>query len=105
MLILPLRELIQEYAKTVKKPCVYISWQGDFYKPTEVVKAAPYLDPGFVLQHDDAVVICDSYEEMEKVYGQTVGDDGPTTLNPYNGPAGVYALTCNAAGEWENENT
>jgi hypothetical protein len=45
-------------------------------------------------------------EEFEcKTYDKTVGDDGPTELNNYGGPARVYALTCNLYGQLENENT
>ena len=49
-------------------------------------------------------IICDSREEMEKYYDLTVGDDGPTKLNLYDGEYGVYAISCSPKG-LENENT
>jgi len=38
-------------------------------------------------------------------YYRTVGDDGPTKLNDYNGPCRIYALTCDPFGQLLNENT
>ncbi len=81
----------------------------------ELAKAAPYLrafEDG--LEHGDVmgqtiadelgVMIFDTAEEMDQHYNQTVGDDGPTELNKYDGPVRVYALTCGPEG-LRNENT
>ena len=109
MKCLSFNDLVQEYAAMAKKPCVFVSWSGMEDQPwkepwKEIIKAAPFLDEDFVLHHDKGVIVCDSEEEMERIFNSTVGD-GPTELNPYKGPGNVYALTCNAKGEWENENT
>lgn len=47
----------------------------------------------------------DTKEEMERAYNQVVGDDGPTELNPYDGPARVYAGTVDNHGRGLTENT
>jgi len=46
-----------------------------------------------------------SEREVQDLYNQTVGDDGPTELNPYDGPVRVYALTFAPDGRTMNENT
>jgi hypothetical protein len=51
------------------------------------------------------IVVFDTQEEMEEAYERTAGDDGPTELNPYDGPCRIYALTIGADGEMQNENT
>lgn len=80
----------------------------------EVIKAAPWLD--FNNEEDNHMqamadgtgyLLFDDEQEMEKIYYQTIGDDGPREpyINKYNGPAKVYMLTCNPDGELMNENT
>lgn len=109
MKILNHADTLEALAKVTGKPCMYLNlrfWEGAPLE--EIVKAAPYLS-----LHDDcqaildgcAFIVCDSYEEMQKLYDQTVGDDGPTKSNSYDGPIRIYALTCNAQGQTENENT
>lgn len=77
-----------------------ISWQ-------EVQKAVLCLDLDEDMQAfgDGYCIILGSKEEIERAYDQTVGDDGPTELNKYDGPARVYALTCDNTGQTLNENT
>lgn len=100
-------ELFRLYCKSTKQWGLLISFwhEGDDYK--EILKAAPYLN-----FHDDGQVIIDgqgyffgTQEEVNRRYNLTVGDDGPTATNPYDGPARVYALTCDDAGVLRNENT
>jgi hypothetical protein len=83
--------------------------QADDTDMQEVLKAAPYLttqDNGLQIVADGfGYVLCDTEKEMEDIYGQTVGDDGPTGLNKYDGPARVYAITCDPEGQTRNENT
>lgn len=43
--------------------------------------------------------------EAREYYNWTVGDDGPTKLNPYEGPANVYACLYNNEGKPVTENT
>lgn len=74
----------------------------------EVRKAAPYLSEDQALRVATggcAYLLFDSEEECYAAYDATVGDDGPTKANPYNGPVRVYALTCGPDGQTRNENT
>lgn len=78
--------------------------------PFEAQLAAPYLDPDSpehmqIIVDGCGVFLFDDYNEMERCYWQTVGDDGPTKLNDYNGQTRVYALTCDIYGQTMNENT
>lgn len=81
-------------------------------------RAAPYFNiawgenppqddnnAGQCLFEGTAIILCDTEEEMNDLYDQTVGDDGPTEKNSYNGPMRVYALTISPEGEFRNENT
>ena len=81
----------------------------------ELSKAAPYLRAfedgtehgsvtGQIIADELGVLIFDTAEEMDQHYDQTIGDDGPTETNKYDGPVGVYALTCGPEG-LRNENT
>jgi hypothetical protein len=74
----------------------------------EVIKAAPYLQDREeriqILIDGYAYILFDTYEEMRTMYYMTVGDDGPTSTNPYSGVAKVYALTCGPKG-FLTENT
>ena len=106
MKVLTSVELAQEVAKLYKKPVLYISYFGSEYE--EITKAAPYLSiekHAQAILDGEAVIICDSLEEQQKLYWQTVGDDGPTKTNPYKGKARVYALTIDKTGQTQNENT
>jgi hypothetical protein len=102
-----------ELAKALNKPVLYLSMVGanfnfeDFDKDGRFLPA-PFLTTmthGQVLADEHTFIVCDSEEEMEDLFWQTVGDDGPTPTNSYNGPCRVYALTINAKGEMRNENT
>ena len=105
MKILDIADTLEILATSLNKCCMYISFdQNDDTR--EVVKAAPYLDGEMQIMIDGcAYIVCDSTEEIEALYGQTVGDDGPTKENPYDGPARVYTLTCDADGRLLTENT
>lgn len=72
----------------------------------ELLKAMPYLDDeDYQLMYDGCGLIsCDSEKEAYIIFNQTVGDDGPTKLNSYNGPVSVYALVIGPNG-FETENT
>lgn len=76
--------------------------------PDDVKAAAPYLSDeqaGQLWHEGTAFLLFDTEAEMEAAYWQTVGDDGPTKTNPYDGPGRVYALTCRPDGQLVNENT
>jgi hypothetical protein len=74
----------------------------------EIENAAPYLKehlPMLLVSGGEAYLFFDSEEDMNLCYHQTIGDDGPTETNSYDGPARVYALTCGPNGKLINENT
>lgn len=76
--------------------------------PNELLKAAPYLnypEHAQLLLGKGGWLLFDDEEEMHDAYEQTVGDDGPTQLNPYHGPVRAYAVTCGPDGVARNENT
>jgi len=109
--VLTVTQLMQLVAKTLKKPCIFLSFifMDEDAGFDHMIRAAPYLQWDKHSQHimdGAAVIICEDYDEMQRLYWMTVGDDGPTKTNPYDGKkARIYALTCNAQGGLENENT
>lgn|ERR1017187_3897350 len=120
MRILNSTEVEQEVAKALGKWCLHLhagygnddtdelANNGCVYTIKELNKAVPYLteDQARQLLFDGGfLVVCDNKEECERFYSQTVGDDGPTKTNPYNGLANVYALTISDHGVLMAENT
>ena len=110
MRILNSTEVEQEVAKALGKWCLHLhaGYGNDDYTIKELNKAVPYLteDQARQLLFDGGfLVVCDSKEECERFYSQTVGDDGPTKTNPYDGLANVYALTISDHGVLMAENT
>ena len=111
-------EMLDAYCRATKQWALYIG--GFDYPDLPLVnvggvhlEAAPYLDPNTNLpdRHDLQVmmagcgfVICDSEEEAFSLFDQTVGDDGPTLRNQYDGPHTVYAVLAGPDG-WVTENT
>lgn len=83
-------------------------------KAKEILKAAPYLqelskrsigDFVTILLEGEATFFFDTLEEVQEMFHLTVGDDGPTKTNPYDGPCTVFALTCDNKGNLMSENT
>ena len=111
MIILDHVLTLQTLAAATGKHAMYINitWPANDDVATSidhVITAAPYLkDKGQVLIDNSAFILFDDEDEMRQCYQSTVGDDGPTKLNPYNGPACVYALTCRPNGDLDTENT
>lgn len=71
----------------------------------EIRKACPILSNDDILHLDNGIVYEFETEELARTaYDYVVGDDGPTKLNPYTGPAKVYALLVGPEGA-VNENT
>ena len=94
-----------------RQPVLYLEVQGPYADALDDkgrLLAAPYLS---VHEHFQALAdgyafaLCDDFDQAERLYGQTVGDDGPTATNPYAGPVKVYALLIDAQGKARNENT
>lgn len=97
-------------ARALKKPILYLSF-GDVKDFAEIEKAAPYLrfreDTDYMQAISDgfAIIVCDSDAERDRLFDLTVGDDGPTNANNYNGPMRIYAMTIDKTGQTLNENT
>lgn len=107
---LSVSSLAQEHARLSGKCVLFLAFPPPSadYDYTEVFKAVPYLnikDHGQMVIDGYGFVVCDSEAEMVDFYQQTVGDDGPTATNLYDGPARVYALTIDRDGQLQNENT
>jgi|SRR5579885_2969128 len=103
MKILSEVDALIDLAKRARCWILYVSFHCDDWE--EVKKAAPYLQDHLqVLMDGHGCLICDSEEECYKYYNLTVGEDGPTATNPYDGPARVYALMIGPEG-CTSENT
>jgi hypothetical protein len=109
---LSLYDGLQAMAKGLGKPVLYISFilpTYDDWEPwiADLRKAAPYLfdEDGTckyiqILSDGEGYLVCDNVVELERLYDLTVGDDGPTSSNPYDGDVRVNAVTSEG-----NENT
>lgn len=76
--------------------------------PHELARAAPFLEEGQAMDfwhYESGYLLFDSEEQMLLHYNQVKGDDGPTRSNPYDGPASIFAVTCNPSGELMDVNT
>lgn len=106
MEVLNMIELMEKYCAHTNTWGIYISTQNNV-GIEELKKAIPYLqfDELVFLVGGRLVLSFDTEAEMLECYNQTVGDDGPTKTNTYNGPVRVYAVTCNNKGVIQNENT
>src|SRR6267142_5136915 len=97
-------EIFREACRALNKFGLYISFEFTTNLDSDLFLAAPYLN---FQEHSQIIIdgvgylLFDTREEMESHYRQTVGDDGPTETNPYDGPVRVYALTCNNEGQLE----
>jgi hypothetical protein len=69
--------------------------------------ACPYHEelPSQAIFDGRAFLLFDTKTEMLCYFNQTVGDDGPTKVNPYNGDFTVFAVTCSPEGKLLSENT
>lgn len=98
-------DVLSTVCRVKRKWGLYASWCIDDLD--EVRKAAPYLSSlkEFVIYNGEVYLFFGSEAEMQDIYDQTVGEDGPTRLNGYDGPGKVFALTCGPDGELRTENT
>ena len=100
---------LEHFCKQYKRWGVYLSFsEGIEDNPCDdIFKAMPYLndDEDYQISADGmGFILCDSEEEAYKIFNQTVGDDGPTKTNLYDGPFRAYALVIGPDG-FETENT
>lgn len=124
MHILSRTKVFEELCRSTGKWGMYIHFcdddDDDSLWVDGLFKAAPYLDTSKCSEESEYERICnceqicsdgwgiflfDTEEEMDHYYQLTVGDDGPTKLNNYNGPFRVFALTCDPTGQLLTENT
>jgi len=107
-------QAFQLLAKSLGKYCMQICFNNGVALSEsqtwfeELTWAAPYLsyDKDYqILIEGGGILVFESKGEMEKIFDVTVGDEGPTKNNSYDGPAKVYALTCSPDGELLTENT
>ena len=97
-------EVLSALCRLSKKNGMYWSVSNCEDNPEEVQKAAPYLDLVDII-NGYGYILFDTESEMCYFYSQTVGDEGPTKINNYNGPAKVYTMTCGPDGKLLTENT
>lgn len=91
-------EIIEEYAKLTNKYCMYISF-NPFTLNSEIQNAAPYIsDADSILSRGSGILLFDTEQEMNNYYDLTVGQNGPTNINKYNGGASVSATTFSNEG-------
>lgn len=97
---------LEEFCRRTKQYAMYVCHDcGDTISYEEIIKAAPYLAEEWqILADGSGYLVFDTEDAMNTYFNLTVGDDGPTKQNTYNGPARVYALTCGPSGTL-NENT
>jgi hypothetical protein len=102
-------DILSYMARKKGKPGMYLHVLIEEPTQKDLREAAPWMDEdlhaALILGRGEAYVFFDSREEMEWCYGQTVGPDGPTLHNPYNGLCRIYAVTADATGRLHSENT
>lgn len=109
--VLDLHRMASEVCRLSKQWGLYVSggmWDfmqsdGDYR-----VKASPYLSMGDhaqVVSDGRGLLLCETEDECRRLYVLTVGDDGPTAANPYDGTDRVYAMVIDADGVVVTENT
>lgn len=101
-------EAFAELCRTSKSWGLYLSFNEHAQFSADGPSAAPYLtmeDDAQALIDGELFILCSTEVEMIDLFDQTVGDDGPTATNAYDGEARAYALTCSPDGVLLNENT
>ena len=102
-------ELFQSVCVWKQKHGLYLHFAlTETITPDELFKASPWLSIDICFKlwaEQELFLFFDTEAERDEAYQRTIGDDGPTALNPYNGPARIYALTCSPQGQLLNENT
>ena len=110
-------DVFRSLCQTTKRWGLFISYSAinvtnslfeDFDLAPEVIKAAPYLDTyeALMLIYDkNKFLTFDTRKERDEAFDLTVGDEGPTKRNKYDGIVKIYALTCDPDGTFGNENT
>ena len=103
---------LQAAAKGLKRWCMYVGIH-DYPHNTEegILKAAPCLlelapfDRHSFIEEGGGILVFRTEALCRAAYDSTVGEDGPTKTNSYDGPVHIYCLTCDDKGILHNENT
>ena len=109
MTLLDLHQMAQAACREAGKHGLWLSFPS-WHIIDDLFLAAPWLkglqDSSLQgISDGHGLALFDTAEERDAAYRNTVGDDGPTSTNPYNGPCRIYALTISPEGELLNENT
>ena len=111
MKVLTFSDTLAAAAKGLGKWCIYVGIHYTIEEEAEILKAAPWLTKldsfdltGFIMD-GGGIIAFNSEQEMLDAYENTVGEDGPTKTNSYDGPVHIYCLTCDSKGHLQNENT
>lgn len=104
-------QVLEATAKGLGKWCLHLSFHATSLNEAEVVKAAPCLNElgpfdrtSFILLGGGTLVFSAEAKARE-AYSSTVGEDGPTKTNSYDGPTKVYACLCGPDGKIRTENS
>ena len=96
-------------AKALGKWCIVASCTAHDWLHPDAVKAAPWLaslDKGDLVHVDDRLFVAfDSEAECMAAFWSTVGEDGPTKTNPYDGYMRVSAIVISPVSGAVTENT
>lgn len=91
-------------AEKLQKWVLHISCAGisdERYTTSEIMKCAPYLSQDDAMQmfmYGSMELVFDDEESAWEAFNMTVGDDGPTKTNQYNGPVNIFAYICGPNG-------
>ncbi len=111
MKILDQFAVLSAVAKGLGKWCMYVGVPYSIEQEAEVLKAAPCLrnldpfDRDRLFEDGGGILAFDSEAECNEAFESTVGEDGPTKTNPYDGEVKVFATTCDPKGRGMQENT
>ena len=106
-------ECMRKLCKATNQWGLYLStFEPDGMETDTFLKELPLAAPGLLDENyhelfleGRIVLMFANQEECNAVYGNVIGDDGPTDTNEYDGDVRVYALTCDNEGSLRNENT
>lgn len=106
--VLDVHQMASEACRLHKQWGLYVSGSMEDLDGCGRVNAAPYLsfhDHTQVALDGQGLLLCETEDECWRLYVLTVGDDGPTATNPYDGEDRVYAMVINPEGVIVTENT
>lgn len=94
-------QMFRQVCKADNKFGLLIYYYVEDLENGELFKACPFLTREFISEASPQTHLTfyfNTEKELYSYFDQVVGDEGPTKLNPYNGPCLVYALTCDNEG-------